>query len=190
MIGFLSTWRIYFEAGILVILLAALGAQNVMLEHERAGRADDKANYSTERAKAAIATLKAVADARDEGQRRTAAIQEKIDEKDKQLAQARADRIIADAATGRLQQRYAAALAAARAAARDPAAPASSAAAPAGDLPADMFSGLLEVARQYRDAAEDAITSGELAERSYDALTPPSISLQKLKLGGSNAMER
>lgn len=183
MIGFLSTWRIYFEAGILVVLLAALGAQNVVLERERAGRATDLASYTGERARAAETAQKAIADARTEEQRRTAAIQEKVDEKDKQLAQARADRVIADAATGRLQQRYAAALAAARAAARDPAAPASSASAPPADLPANMFSGLLEVARQYRDAAEDALTSGELAERSYDALTPPSISLTKLKLG-------
>jgi hypothetical protein len=103
--------------------------------------------------------------------------QEKLDEAEKQITQARADRVIADAAAGRLQQRFAAALAAAREAARSPAPAGSGTTAPTGDLPADMFGRVLEVARQYRDAAETALTAGELAERDYDALRARSLLL-------------
>lgn len=177
MIGFLATWRLWLELGLAAALCAVIGVQHVEIEHERAGRATDQAAFDHERIRATDARMAEIEANRAEEQRRTAAIQEKVDEKDQQLARARADRVIADAATGRLQQRFAAAVAAARQAARDPDAVASGAAASAGDLPADMFRRLGEIGRQYRDAAESAITAGELAERSYDALTPPKIEL-------------
>lgn len=172
MMAFLTTWRIWLELGVLAGLLGCLGLQNIELQHEKAGRAGDQTSFDRERIRAVDARMAEVEANRAEEQRRTAAIQEKVDEKDQQLARARADRVIADAATGRLQQRFAAAVAAARQAARDPSAVAGGASAPAGDLPADMFRRLGEIGRQYRDAAEDAITAGELAEGQYDALTP------------------
>lgn len=184
MIGFLTTWRIWLELGVLAALLACLGFQNVELAHEKAGRADDRAGYAEQRSLADKAARAQDALYRADEARIHKDQQEKIDEKDQQLARARADRVIADAADGRLQQRYAAAVAAARQAARDPAPVASSASAPAGDLQTDMFRRLGEIGRQYRDAAEAALTAGELAEGEYDALTPTTFVLPKGHLGG------
>lgn len=154
-------------------LVAALGAQTWRLHSEQTGRADDRAGMAEERLLASRATALEEARNRAEETRVRAEQREKIDEKDRQLAQAQADRVAADAAAGRLRERFAAALASAGQAPRDPTVVAGGAPAPSADLPADMFGRVLEIARQYRDAAESAITAGELAEGSYDSLTPP-----------------
>lgn len=163
-------------------LIGVIGVDKVTLAGLRVTVANGERALSDYRREAAVAARAAEGAARSEERRIAATIQEKLDERDHQLVRARADRVIADAATGRLQLRYAAALADSRATRTDPGTAGGSAAAPPGDLPADLFGGLLVVARQYRDAAEDAITAGELAERAYDALMPATLNLPPMKL--------
>ncbi len=169
--------------GLIVLsLLAIIGRDQIVIAGLRTKIAEGAAAFSDYRREAATAARAGEAAARAEERRTATIIQEALDERELQLARERADRVIADAAAGRLQQRYAAALAASRAASGSSTAAGGSAPEPAADLPADLFGGLLEVARQYRDAAEDAITRGELAERSYDALRPSTLTLPAIKL--------
>jgi len=165
-----TSWLWPAAAVVGAALLAGLGTQTWRLHTEQAGRATDRASMAEERLLASRATALEEARNRAEETRVRGEQQEKINEKDRQLARAQADRVDADAATGKLRERFAAAFASARQATRDPTVVAGGAAAPASDLPADMFGRVLEIARQYRDAAESAITAGELAEGSYDSL--------------------
>ena len=170
MLAFLATWRLWIELGLLAALGATIGVQRIQIEDGKAARAADQVTFDQQKLRAADARAAEIEANRAEEQRRAAADQESINAKDQQLAQERADRVIADAASGRLQQRFAAALAAARRAAGNSTPPGSSTPAPAADLPTDMFRRVLEAAGQYRDAAESALESGELAEREYDSL--------------------
>lgn len=179
----LSPFLLYVECSVLAGLALWGGVQTHRLAISKAETVEVRNAWTLDRAQATAAALKQTNDYRAETDRRNAEHLKAIDEKDQQIARQVADRVIADAASGELRKRYAAALAASRAATGNPVAVGSGSPAPASDLPADMFSGLLSVAQQYRDAAEDAITRGELAEREYDALHPTAISLGKLKLG-------
>lgn len=171
MIGFLNTWRLYLEVGVLAVLLVALGAQHVEVEHERAGRATDQLSFDKERIRASEARIVEVEAARVEEQRRTAAIQGKTDEAEKKLAVARADIAVRDAAAGRLQQRVAALVTAAREAARDPAPAVTSTTAedPAGML-ADVLGRCVARVRLLATVADERGIAGGLAEQAYDSL--------------------
>lgn len=147
------------------------------VEHWRANRNADqmieiKNACSLERARATEAALKqsetnaAITLARINEQKRVA------DEAERQLAQARADAAIADAAAGRLSRRVAALVAAAREAASHP--PAAGASAPAED-PIGMLAELQrradEAAGVFARIADERGAAGSACERAYDALT-------------------
>lgn len=168
--GRLGTW-LWPVVGVAALgMLATIGWLNYRVDNLKEDLLVQGAKFDHERLLASQASAIAEAKNRATEKQWRDDQQEKLDEAEKQLTQERADRVIADAAAGRLQQRYAAAVAAAREAARNPAPAVGSTAAPTSDLPADMFSRVLEIAGQYRDAAEAALTAGELAERNYDAL--------------------
>lgn len=156
------------------LLVGAYTTQHVEILSLRAGLAAEKQGRAEDSLAVAARDRNALAQKVADDQRITDARKKADDENAAQLASARADRVNADAATARLQQRFAAAIAAAsRPRSSDPAAVASSASTPAADLPTDMFGGVVEACRQYRDAAESAFTAGELAESEYDALKEP-----------------
>ncbi len=163
-----------FKLIAVALLFAALGIG--ALELRSAERSIGAAAAKTQCQAQAQATQAA---ALKQFQQATQTQTEALDAAAKQLAAARADGAGARAATDRLRRTYAAALAASRGASAVGASPAASAL----DLPADLFSRVVDAAQQYRDAAEDALTAGELCERSYDALTPVTFEL-KGKLGG------
>jgi Protein of unknown function (DUF2514) len=148
---------------VLLGLLVMIGADKITIAGLRSKLATAKLVMADHLRKDAAAAERAEIKERKEEARRAAAQQKADDDHTAQLTRARSDALIADAAAGRLQQRYAALVAARRQAGSDPAAAPSGTAEPAG----------LSIARQYVDAAEDAITRGELAERRYQALIEP-----------------
>lgn len=170
LLAFFGAYRLAIELVVLGVLTAALGVQTWRLHSEQADNATQRVSVAEERGLASRANAKESERIRAAELQVRADQQEKLDAKERQLTQERADRVIADAAAGRLLQRYHAAVAAAREAAGSAAPATGSPAAAAADLPADMFSRVLEAARQYRDAAESALSAGELAEGYYDAL--------------------
>lgn len=147
------------------------------VEHWRANRNADavieaKNACTVARANATAAALQqsetnaAITVARINEQKRIA------DEAERQLAQARADAAIADAAAGRLSRRVAALVAAAREAASHP--PAVGASAPAED-PIGMLAELQrradEAAGVFARVADERGAAGSACEREYDSLT-------------------
>ena len=142
---------------------------------DRAGRAAVQAMWdAAELRRAAVAAAAQLA-ARAEEQRRAAAHQEALDAYEAQLARARADAAIADAAAGRLRQRVAALIRAARgdSGGADPgvAPPGPAAQDPAGLL-ADVLGRCVERVRFLAAAADERGAAGQACERAYDALTP------------------
>ena len=169
---------------ILALLCTALGVTSYRLKASQERVAAGALELSKLRVDAEIAA-KALDDRyRAEEARRSQVQTEALDAAAKQIEQATKDRDAVRVSSARLLRYYTGALAAARRGgpAADRPATGASEAAPTGDLPSNLFSGVLEVARRYVDAAESALTSGEACEREYDALTPPSYSL-KGKLG-------
>jgi hypothetical protein len=114
--------------------------------------------------------------------------QEAINEAESRAAQARADRVIAEAASGALQRRYeqrvrdlvravTAAATARGAGAADPAAASAGTAAedPAGVL-ADVFGRCVERVRVLAAIADERGAAGAACQRAYEALTPAAAS--------------
>ncbi len=110
--------------------------------------------------------------------------QEAIDAAEQQAARARADKIIAEAASGALQRRYEqrvrdlvrAVTAAASARGEGQGYPAVAGAGPAADdaagVLADVFGRCLERVRVLADIADRRGAAGQACERAYSALTP------------------
>jgi len=166
-----------------LVLLGIISFDKIKIAGLRTDIATEKAAFSDFRREGAVAARADEIKQRNEEARRVAAQRKADDEREQQLVLARADAATADAAAGRLRARYAAFVAASREARGDPAAAPSSTPEPAADLSADVLGGVLEIARQYVAAAEDAITRGELAERKYDALIVPAVTLSPMRLG-------
>lgn len=168
-------WRWIGVALLVVAIAGAFAVQRMTI----AGLRADVAKGQTELAQEREARQKDRADAastalaKDQEYRAREAqlrkdYEEKVNASEQLAARERADRVIADAAAGRLQQRFNALVADARRAAQDSLPASRSAAAEAGDMQSDMFRRVLEVAGQYRDAAADALRRGELCETLYD----------------------
>ncbi|HHT8903079.1 TPA: DUF2514 family protein [Burkholderia cenocepacia] len=123
----------------------------------------------TTAAAAQKAQLDAVAAARTEEQRRTAAQSEIANDANQQRTAALADAFAARAAAGSLQQRVDQLIAAAR----HPAAAAGSpATGDALDLLADVLGRSDETSGELAKIADDRGIAGQQCERDYDALTP------------------
>ena len=149
------------------------------VEHWRANRNADqvievKNACTVERANATAAALRqsetnaAITQARVNEQKRIA------DEAAQQLAQARADAAIADAAAGRLSRRVATLVSAAREAASHP--PAVGSGPPAedpGNLLAELFSRIDARAGELARIADERGAAGSLCASEYDSLTAP-----------------
>ena len=168
----------YRLAGAGIVIAAAAGGVLAWGAHKDGqgydrGTAEVTAKWTAEDLKRSLVAAAASEAARIEEQRRAAAQKEATDEADKKLARARADVLIADAASGRLQQRYAALLAAARGGQ----APVDTGSAQPGPTADDAALLLAELQRrldaragelaQYADSARIA---GQTCERAYDAL--------------------
>jgi hypothetical protein len=144
-----------------IIVAAAFGLAGGYFK----GHAD---GVRTTAATAQKAQLDAVAAARAEEQRRTAAQQEIANDANQQRTAALADAFAARAAAGSLQQRVDQLVAAAR----HPAAAAGSpAAGDALDLLADVLGRSDETSGELAKIADDRGIAGQQCERDYDALT-------------------
>lgn len=135
------------------------------LDKERLGWADER-RLATE------AYAKAISEAREQEQRRSAAIQEALDDAERQARRERADRLAADASAARLQDRIAATAAASRFAACNPglALGGQATADPAGML-ADVLGRCEKRVRFLADVADQRGRAGQLCVKSYEALT-------------------
>jgi len=153
-------------------MLLAIGIQTKRVSWAKAETAEVKTAWAADRARAAEVARKAEADARTEEQRRVAAHKEITDALEAQLTQVRADAVIAAAASGRLQQRVAALVAAARqGAGNTPSAQ--------GGAPADDAAGVLANLQRLADEragilariADERGAAGRACELAYEALT-------------------
>lgn len=136
----------------------------VVLDRERAEWADA-------RAAAAEVSRLAMRAAQEEERRRRQALQEAIDDAERIAQRERADRVVADAAAGRLRERVEALVAAARFTARNPGlALGSPAADDAAGVLADVLGRCVARARLLADVADERGRAGALCERAYDAL--------------------
>jgi hypothetical protein len=132
----------------------------------------ERREWADERAAAAESARLAAKAALAETMRRTQALQEAVNAAELVAQRERADRVVADAAAGRLRERIDALVTAARFAARNPG-------LAIGSPPTDDATGVLAdvlgrcVARVQRLAAiaDERGRAGQLCERAYDALT-------------------
>ena len=153
----------------LLLAIGVLKLDNLRLE---ISVREAKALLATERGNAQAAAAQQEREFREREAATRREQQEKIDAAEQQLAQARADVVIRDAAAGRLQSRITALVAAAREAARDPQAVGEGASAddPAGML-ANVLGRCIERVRLLATVADGRGIAGGLCEASYDALT-------------------
>ncbi|MBR8344248.1 DUF2514 family protein [Burkholderia ambifaria] len=156
MIFLKSAWPYLVAA----LLGAAVGAYSVHLI--------SAVEISAMRADAARAQAQAVAEARAEEQRRTAAQSEIAKDANQQRTAALADAFAARAAAGSLQQRVDQLVAAAR---HPAAATGSPPAGDALDLLADVLGRADQRAGELAEYADRARIAGQQCERDYDALT-------------------
>lgn len=155
------------------LLLAALGTQTVRLSSEQAAHAKTQASFSDERVAAADAQGRALAEQRDEFERRIGVKDATIQAAQDAAAAARGDAVTARLAGNSLRESTEALVERARAAGWRAGAGAGSAATddPIGVLAdvlgrADQRAGILA---EYADASRIA---GQACERSYNSLTP------------------
>ena len=160
-------------AGVAFGLAAIFGtAQTYRLKTAKAETAQVKQAWQLDKAQAVALALQTATENRAKEQAVQLAQKEASDEAERKLTQARADAAIADAASGRLQQRVATLIVQARAAAANPVAAASS--TPAADpinLLADVLKRSDAVSGQLADYADQARIAGEACVAAYDALT-------------------
>jgi Protein of unknown function (DUF2514) len=131
----------------------------------------ERLDWADERASAAEISRLASLAARTEEQRRRLALQEALDDAERTAQRERADRVVADAAAGRLHERIAALVTAARFAARNPGlALGGPTAEDATGMLADVLGRCVARARLLADVADERGRAGALCERAYDAL--------------------
>lgn len=174
LIGLMSprAWLAGGMALVLVVLVGSCTVQTGRLHNFQRALATEKTERKAEHDAAAAAAIKASAEYRAREQQWASAQKEIVDATERKLTQARADAVIADAASGRLQQRVAALVAEARRAATNPG-PAG-ASPPAGDpiqLLADLQRRADEAAGILARIADERGAAGAACERAYDALT-------------------
>lgn len=164
--------RTALVAVVLVVLAAFGAAQSFRLANERTAHAATKEQHALQLAEQERAGRKAEQQAREEEQRRAAALQGVIDETEQRLARALAD---ADAAAGagqRLRAQIAVITSSCRGASGHSGAAGSGQPADAtGDLLADVQRRLDEAADGIARFADQAHAAGAACERSYQALT-------------------
>ena len=160
-------------AVIVAALAALLGVQTVRLSDEQRDHAETHRKHAVELAQRADDAREAVRAARDEEQRRTAAVQEIADETQVQLDAARDDADAARDAGERLRQRVAQLTASiSRGGTGNSAtAGAGASAEKTADLLADVQRRLDEAADAIAGFADSAYTAGAACERSYKSLT-------------------
>ena len=153
-------------------LLLALSVQTHRVKTAKAETVEVRTAWTLQRAQATEAALAQATAYRIEEQRRQTAHQEIIDEADRKILAARADAVIADAASGRLQQRIASLVAATREAARHPGVAVPS--APAGD-PVELLANLQRRADQAAGdmarIADERGAAGNACVAAYESLT-------------------
>ncbi|MGE8691505.1 MAG: DUF2514 family protein [Achromobacter sp.] len=165
----LMGWKGYAAAALAGALIAGGAAWIVRSWWADADEAKAEAAFAKERYAQAQATVTAVEAAREEGRRRTAAVENARDDAQKQAAAAAADAAGVRGELGRLRARTNAL--AHTAAARDPAAAdGSPAGADAVDLLAYMLGRVGERAQELAGIADRARIAGLTCERAYDSL--------------------
>jgi len=157
-----------------VALTLALSVQTYRIKTAKAETVQVRNAWTLQRAQATEAALAQTTAYRIEEQRRQTAHQGIIDEANRTLSVARADAVIADAASGRLQQRVASLVAAAREASRHPgtAAPSAPAGDPAGLL-ADLQRRADQTAGDMARIADERGAAGSACVAAFDSLTAP-----------------
>ena len=170
---FTGQW-VWYAAGAAVLgMLGTIGWLNYRVNDLKEDVQLKDAQYNEERLLASRASQLDEAKQRAKEKQWRDDQQEKIDAAEKTITQIRADSVIADAAAGRLLQRYSALVARAREAARDPAPGQAgpSAPDPYGML-ADVFESCVRRVRRLAAIADERGAAGQLCEQSYDALMP------------------
>ena len=156
MLRFVTASAMAVSPAELIVMSVALGAQTYRVATAQRALAGEKLARAADQLAAQAETL-----------RRVAAQQGVIHEAEKKTRAARADVVLADAATVRLRSRIAALGASVSAA------PASSGAAAADpfNLLADVQRRIDEAAGQFAQIADDRGNAGTACQQSYDALT-------------------
>lgn len=168
----LRAWLAGGMALVLVVLIGSCSVQTGRMHNAQRALATEKTERRAEHDAADAAALKVNAEYRAHEKQWATAQQEIVDATERKLTQARADATLADAASGRLQQRVATLVATARAAAANPGA--AGASPPAGDavgMLAELQRWADEAAGIYARIADDRGVAGNACERAYDALT-------------------
>lgn len=169
-------WRGYAAAFAIGVVIAAPGA-TVVVWKVQAWRygvviAEMQRDHAKEREDRAAATVRAIEAAREEGKRRTAAVEKTRDDAQKLAAAAAADAAGARADRDRMRSR--ADSLARTAAGRDPTLAAGSpAGAAAVDLLAYMLGRAVDRAEALAGIADRSRLAGLTCERAYDSLTSP-----------------
>ena len=172
--AWISRYALVAAATVAAALLLALSVQTHRVKTAKAETVEVRTAWTLQRAQATEAALAQATAYRIEEQRRQTAHQEIIDEADRKILAARADAVIADAASGRLQQRIASLVAATREAARHPGVAVPS--APAGDpveLLADLQRRADQAAGDMARIADERGEAGSACVAAYESLITP-----------------
>ena len=169
--AWLKPWMAWAVA--VAAMAALLGVQTVRLSDEQRDHAETREQHAADLAQREHDAREAVQAAREEEQRRTAAVQEIADETQVQLDQARDDAVAARDAGERLRQRVAQLTAAlGRGGAGNTAtAGAGTSAEKTADLLNDVQRRLDEAADAIAGFADSSYAAGRACERSYQSLT-------------------
>lgn len=173
LLGRLGTW-LWPVIGVAALgMLATIGWLNYRVDDLKEDVLLKDAKYTEERLLASRASQINEAKSRAQEKQWRDGQQEKIDAAEQTITQMRADRVIADAAAGRLLERFTALVARAREAARDstPGQAGPPAPDPYGVL-ADVFESCVRNVRRLAAIADERGAAGQLCEQSYDALMP------------------
>jgi hypothetical protein len=172
----LLTGRAALWAGgaVLATVCALLGVQTLRLAQARASLATEQRDRAADRARMEEAAFRQAERFRATEHEWNEAQRKAVDAAEQKAVQARADAVLADVASGRLQQRIATLAAdARRAAANSPAARASAPTEDAAGMLAELQRRADERAGILARIADERGTAGDLCERSYDALMAP-----------------
>lgn len=169
--AWLKPWMAWVVA--VAALAALLGVQTVRLSDEQRDHAETREQQAAELAQREHDAREAVQAAREEEQRRTAAVQEIANEAQQEIDRARADAAAASDAGERLRQRVAELTAAAAicgSSRKAGTAGAGTTAQATVDLLANVQRRLDDAQDRIAEFADRAHAAGTACERSYDAL--------------------